>query len=46
MGFCTPDEVTRFFETAPAFEKAMVDSGIPRGRRGTSPTPTTSGEAG
>jgi polyphosphate kinase 2 len=28
MGFCTPDEVTRFFETAPAFEKAMVDSGI------------------
>jgi polyphosphate kinase len=28
MGFCTPDEVTRFLETAPAFEKAMVDSGI------------------
>jgi polyphosphate kinase len=28
MGFCTPEEVTRFFETAPAFEKAMVDSGI------------------
>src|ERR671918_3092370 len=26
MGFCTPDEVTRFLETAPAFEKAMVDS--------------------
>ena len=28
MGFCTPDEVTRFFDTAPAFEKAMIDSGI------------------
>ncbi len=28
MGFCTPDEVTRFLETAPAFEKAMIDSGI------------------
>jgi polyphosphate kinase len=28
MGFCTPDQVTRFLETAPAFEKAMIDSGI------------------
>src|SRR3954453_10788957 len=28
MGFCTPDEVTRFLETAPAVEKAMIDSGI------------------
>jgi polyphosphate kinase 2 len=28
MGFCTPEQVTRFLETAPAFEKAMVDSGI------------------
>jgi polyphosphate kinase len=28
MSFCTPDEVTRFLETAPAFEKAMIDSGI------------------
>jgi polyphosphate kinase 2 len=28
MGFCTPDQVTRFLEIAPAFEKAMIDSGI------------------
>jgi polyphosphate kinase 2 len=28
MGFCTPDEVARFLATAPAFEKAMIDSGI------------------
>ena len=28
MGFCTPEQVTRFLETAPAVEKAMVDSGI------------------
>jgi len=28
MGFCTLDEVTRFLETTPAFEKAMIDSGI------------------
>lgn len=28
MGFCTPEEVTRFLETAPGVEKAMIDSGI------------------
>jgi polyphosphate kinase 2 len=28
MGFCTDEEVRRFLEMAPAFEKAMVDSGI------------------
>jgi polyphosphate kinase len=28
MGFCTLDEVARFLEIAPAFEKAMIDSGI------------------
>jgi polyphosphate kinase len=28
MGFCTQDETERFLELAPAFEKAMVDSGI------------------
>jgi len=28
MGFCTPDEVARFLEIAPAVEKAMIDSGI------------------
>jgi polyphosphate kinase len=28
MGFCTPAETDRFLELAPAFEKAMVDSGI------------------
>ena len=28
MGFCTSDETDRFLELAPAFEKAMVDSGI------------------
>jgi polyphosphate kinase 2 len=28
MGFCTPEETQRFLEQAPAFEKAMVDSGI------------------
>lgn len=28
MGFCTPEMVARFFETGPAFEQAMVDSGI------------------
>jgi polyphosphate kinase 2 len=28
MGFCTPEETQRFLELAPAFEKAMVDSGI------------------
>jgi polyphosphate kinase len=28
MGFCTPAETERFLELAPAFEKAMVDSGI------------------
>ena len=28
MGFCTPQETDRFLELAPAFEKAMVDSGI------------------
>jgi polyphosphate kinase 2 len=28
MGFCTPEETDRFLELLPAFEKAMVDSGI------------------
>jgi polyphosphate kinase 2 len=28
LGFCTPEESTRFLELVPAFEKAMVDSGI------------------
>jgi polyphosphate kinase 2 len=28
MGFCTPEETERFLELTPAFEKAMVDSGI------------------
>jgi polyphosphate kinase len=28
MGFCTPEETERFLELAPAFEKAMADSGI------------------
>jgi polyphosphate kinase 2 len=28
MGLCTPEETQRFLELAPAFEKAMVDSGI------------------
>ena len=28
MGFCTPEETERFLEQVPAFEKAMVDSGI------------------
>ena len=28
LGFCTPEETTRFLEQAPAVEKAMVDSGI------------------
>jgi polyphosphate kinase 2 (PPK2 family) len=28
MGFCTLGEVDRFLEIAPAFEKAMIDSGI------------------
>jgi polyphosphate kinase 2 len=28
MGFCTPEQVTRFLETTPGVEKAMVDSGI------------------
>jgi polyphosphate kinase 2 len=28
MGFCTPEETERFLELAPAFERAMVDSGI------------------
>jgi polyphosphate kinase len=28
MGFCTQDELTRFLESTPAVEKAMVDSGI------------------
>jgi polyphosphate kinase len=28
MGFCTPEETDRFLELAPAFEKAMADSGI------------------
>jgi polyphosphate kinase len=28
MGFCTPDQTTRFLEQVPAVEKAMVDSGI------------------
>ena len=28
MGFCTPDELTRFLESTPGVEKAMVDSGI------------------
>ena len=28
MGFCTPEETGRFLQLAPAFEKAMTDSGI------------------
>jgi len=28
MGFCTPDETERFLKLAPAWEKAMADSGI------------------
>jgi polyphosphate kinase 2 (PPK2 family) len=28
MGFCTPEETSRFLELAPDFERAMVDSGI------------------
>jgi polyphosphate kinase 2 len=28
MGFCTPEETDRFLELAPAWEKAMTDSGI------------------
>ena len=28
MGFCTPQQTERFLAMAPAFEKAMVDSGI------------------
>jgi polyphosphate kinase 2 (PPK2 family) len=28
MGFTPPDQVTRFLDLVPAFEKAMVDSGI------------------
>jgi polyphosphate kinase 2 len=28
MGFCTPEQTERFLEQAPAFEKAMVESGI------------------
>ena len=28
MGFCTPEQTERFLEMVPAFERAMVDSGI------------------
>jgi polyphosphate kinase len=28
MGFCSPEETDRFLQLAPAFEKAMTDSGI------------------
>ena len=28
MGFCTPEETERFLQLAPAFEKAMTESGI------------------
>jgi polyphosphate kinase len=28
MGFCTPEETERFLELAPAWERAMADSGI------------------
>jgi polyphosphate kinase len=28
MGFCTPEQTARFLEMVPAFEHAMVDSGI------------------
>jgi polyphosphate kinase 2 len=28
MGFCTPEETSRFLALAPGFEKAMADSGI------------------
>jgi polyphosphate kinase 2 len=28
MGFCTPEQTDRFLEQVPAFEKAMVESGI------------------
>ena len=28
MGFCTPEQTTRFLELVPEFERAMVDSGM------------------
>jgi polyphosphate kinase 2 (PPK2 family) len=28
MGFCTPEQTERFLQMVPAFEQAMVDSGI------------------
>jgi len=28
MGFCTPEEVTRFLELCPSWERAMIESGI------------------
>jgi polyphosphate kinase len=28
MGFCTPEQTARFLEMTPAFEKAMIESGI------------------
>jgi polyphosphate kinase 2 len=28
MGFCTPEQTAQFLETVPAFERAMIDSGI------------------
>jgi polyphosphate kinase len=28
MGFCTPDDATRFLEVCPEFERAMIQSGI------------------
>ncbi len=28
MGFCTPEQTNRFLNQAPAFEKAMIESGI------------------
>ncbi|WP_341677086.1 polyphosphate kinase 2 [Niveibacterium sp. SC-1] len=28
MGFCTPEQVKKFLDAAPMFEKAMVDSGV------------------
>jgi polyphosphate kinase 2 len=28
MGFCTPEQTTRFLQMTPAFERAMVDSGM------------------
>ena len=33
MEFCTPEQTSRFLEVTPAFEKAMVESGIQRSKK-------------